>query len=149
MSIVGMALALGVVNWVATEIVVTSVIFEDIRRVVDGLGKRLKPRHPCLSRKVCYFLNCALCVGIWIGFIEAFAFGGPLQPHGLWASWAAFIANGLLYKAPGHVLLQLNAWFHNRNELFKAQIQLVRRQTDSESLEASWGSATGADRVSA
>ncbi len=123
-----LVLFLGGVNWMATEIVVTSVIFEDVRRAVDRFGKHIGRRFPQVGKKLCYFVKCALCVGVWIGFIEAFAFGGPLHPHGIWAAWAAFIANGLLYKAPGHLLLQVNAWFHHRVELTKWQADLAKQE---------------------
>jgi hypothetical protein len=120
-----LVLLLGSVNWIATEIIVTSVIFKDVREIIDRCGERVKARYPRIGEKICYFLTCALCVGVWIGFMEALAFGGPLQPLG-WASWAAFIANGLAYKAIGHLLLQLNAWFHNRVELMKWQAQAAK-----------------------
>lgn len=118
-------LALGAVNWIATEIIASSVIFKDVREAVDKVGERIVGRFPRIGEKVCYFLKCALCVGVWIGFAEAAVFGGPLHPEGMWA-WSAFIANGLLYKAPGHLLLQINAWFHNRVELLKHLAEAAR-----------------------
>lgn len=123
-----LVLFLGAVNWVTTEIVVTSVIFKDVREAADKLGTRIKQKHPRIGEKVCYFLKCALCVGVWIGFIEAAAFGGPLHPHGVWAAWAAFVANGLLYKAPGHLLLQLNGLFHNLVELLKWRADAAKNE---------------------
>lgn len=137
-----LVLFLGGVNWIATEIVVTSVIFEDAREVVDKFGKWVRKRFPRTGRKVCYFLKCALCVGVWIGFIEAAAFGGPLHPHGTWAVWAAFIANGLLYKAPGHLLLQINGWFHNRVELMKWQALLAKGEACEREELAELGNTT-------
>jgi len=143
-----LVLFLGAVNWVTTEIVVTSVIFKDLRDAADKLGTRIKKRYPRIGEKVCYFLKCALCVGVWIGFIEAAAFGGPLHPHGEWAAWATFLANGLLYKAPGHLLLQLNGWFHNRVELLKWQAEAAKYDADErrELAELSGAKASSGDR---
>ena len=75
-----LVLGLGLVNWIAVEVIVTSVVFKDLREVVDRLGRHIKSRHPRIGEKVCYFLTCALCVGVWVGFVEASVFGGPLQP---------------------------------------------------------------------
>jgi len=121
-------LFLGLVNWVATEIVVTSIIFKDIREWTDNLGMRLKKRHPRTGEKLCYFLKCALCVGVWIGFVEALVFDGPLHSQLTWIGWAAFVANGLLYKGVGHLLLQVNAWFHHRIDLMKVDVQMKQRE---------------------
>lgn len=137
-----LVLFLGAVNWVATEIVVTSVIFEDVRKLVDKLGRRIETRFPRAGSKVRYFVKCPLCVGVWIGFVEAAAFGGPLHPHGIWAVWAAFVANGLLYKAPGHLLLQVNAWFHHRVELTKQQASLAELEVSERKELADLGSNT-------
>lgn len=123
-------LMFGAVNWVATEIVVNSVIFKDIREKVGTWGNRVKVRYPRTGEKISYFLTCALCVGVWIGFIEAAVFGGPLHTDIPWLSWSMFVANGLAYKAVGHLLLQINGWFHNRNELMKQQVALVVREQD-------------------
>ena len=101
-------LYLGIVNWMATVIITESVIFEDFRDMVRRYGKSLEANHPRIGRKVCYFVTCALCMGTWIGFIEAIVFDGPLR---FW--WLSFIANGLLYKGIGHLFLQLNALAHH------------------------------------
>lgn len=125
---------LGLVNWIATEVIVTSVIFKDVREVMDRLGKRVSQRSPRLGEKICYFLKCALCVGVWVGFIQAAFFSGPLQLEGWW-SWATFIANGLLFKGAGHLFLQVNGWFHNRIELMKSQVQAIKSEEERRSSE--------------
>ena len=134
-------LFLGGVNWVATEIIVTSVIFEDVREAVIKLGARVEERHPRIGRKVSYFCKCALCVGIWIGFAEAIVLGGPLHPGGIWA-WSAFIVNGLIYKFVGHLLLQVNAAFHNAVELLQQHVRLTKNRATISRIEALERSAT-------
>lgn len=48
--------------------------------------------------KVAYLFHCHLCLGLWIGWAVALVIPGPL-PH--------FLLNGLLYKAVGHVVLEV------------------------------------------
>lgn len=98
---------LGLVNWIATIIITESVIFEDVRSVVTSRADCIGRRHPSIGRKLRYFVTCALCMGTWVGFIQAICFGGPLE-----FGYLSFVANGLLYKAIGHLFLQINAWFH-------------------------------------
>lgn len=104
-------LFLGLVNWIATIIIVESVIFEDVREWVQRRGKLMEATRPRAGRKVGYVLTCALCVGTWVGFVEALCFGGPLRFGVL-----SFIANGLLFKALGHLFLQVNALAHHKIE---------------------------------
>jgi|GEM_PF-3713904 len=133
---------LGAVNWIVTLMLVSALIFEDLRELFDKLGKRVEKRHPRVGRKISDFFKCALCVGVWIGFIQAGLFGGPLRLEGGWA-WATFIANGLLYKAVGHLLLQVNAWFHGRVELLKWLARCAEHEAkeyrDRRDLEAGLG----------
>lgn len=48
--------------------------------------------------KVAYLFHCHLCLGLWVGWAVALVIPGPL-PH--------FLLNGLLYKAVGHVVLEV------------------------------------------
>lgn len=125
----------GLVNWIATEIVVNSVVFEDVRELVSGFGRRVHKRHPRIGHKITYFTGCCLCVGVWVGFIEALVFGGPLQIHAGWLAWASFIANGLAYKAVGHLLLQVNGSFHNGVELLKQKAALAAHAVHNAEVE--------------
>lgn len=109
-------IALGLVNWIVTVIVTQNKVCEDVREFVEHFGTWLEPKSKRLGGKVKYFASCPMCVGVWLGFAEAAAFGGPLHPHPSWASW---IANGLLYKAIGHLVLQLSAVLHNVSEMTK------------------------------
>lgn len=102
-------LFLGLVNWIATIIITESVIFEDVRAYVERRGKLLEATHPRAGRKLSYFVTCALCMGTWVGLVEALCFGGPLS-FGI----LSFVANGLLFKALGHLFLQVNALAHHK-----------------------------------
>lgn len=116
------------VNWLATTIFVESSLFAPARdwivrksqRVV-WKGQRLKlpftfpegttPEEAAEAQiiftnpwaKVGQLVTCHMCTGTWVGFIQAAVFGGPF------AGWYAVIANGLLYKAGGHLILELRS----------------------------------------
>lgn len=85
-------LALGLVNWIVTLILVEGVIFNDAR---DEICRRFPGR-------VAYFVTCHLCAGTWVGLILGF-FGGPF------GDWHWFILNGLAIKAIGHVTLEVTS----------------------------------------
>lgn len=81
----------GLINWLATTIVVEGKIFEPVRNRVHGEYAR-------------YFVGCHLCAGVWVGFIEAvvyMAFGAAFP----FTSWWLVLANGLAFKAVGHLTL--------------------------------------------
>lgn len=123
---VGLPILLGLVNWIVTVIVTQGAILEELRNKVKTFGSRLEVDSPhkitkLVGGKLNYFVACPLCVGTWIGFAEAASFGGPLHPHPAWAAW---IASGLLYKAIGHLSLQVSANLHNRAEYLKAQTEV-------------------------
>lgn len=115
---------LGLINWIATIIIVESVIFEDVRAFIERRGKLLEHNHPRAGRKLSYFITCALCTGTWVGFVEALCFGGPLS-FGI----LSFIANGLLFKALGHLFLQVNALAHHKVQEFR-DFHVMRSMTD-------------------
>ena len=85
------ALQLGLVNWLATTIVVESALLEPVR-------VRVERRWPRLG----YLLDCHLCTGTWVGFALAAAF----RRH---PGVAGFVFDALLYKAIGHLVLDVVA----------------------------------------
>lgn len=116
------------INWVATTVFVEASLFEPYRswvirraeRVATPTGLHKLPyvwpegtteeqaSNPQIVYvkpwgKVAQLITCHLCLGTWVGFIEAAVFGGPF--HG----WYAIIANGLLFKAGGHLILELRS----------------------------------------
>ena len=127
------------INWVATYILVSGVIFEDYRNWVKGIAKRIQRRAPRTGKQLAYLVSCALCMGTWVGFALAVVLPGPVHPrHPWWApSWmiatVAIILNGLLYKAVGHLFLQVNGWFHSRIELMNSETKANRVISESES----------------
>lgn len=88
-------IAAGLVNWIATLIIVEGVIFDDARRWVTRRADRAG------WWKLSYLVTCHLCAGTWVGFALALVVRGPL-PGG-------FIVNGLAYKAVGHITLEVTA----------------------------------------
>lgn len=84
----------GLVNWLATTVIVEGKIFEPVR-MLPFVQSREKLR---------YLVGCHLCAGVWVGIIEAVAFtalGAP-QPY---AGWWLLLANALAFKAVGHLIL--------------------------------------------
>ena len=65
----------------------------DASRVIYH-GRWLKPAQ---------LATCYLCIRVWIGFAQAAYFGGPF------GGWAHIVANGLLYAAGGHLILELRS----------------------------------------
>ena len=81
-DMLGLVVAAGFVNWVATVIVVESSLFFPVRR----LFYRIRMHK---------LIDCGLCVGTWVGFFLAILTPGPFNN---------MILDGLLYKSLGHVL---------------------------------------------
>jgi hypothetical protein len=102
---------LGLINWFATMLIVEAEITFPIRRGAELLVDRLMMSgHRRLGRiadKLSYLLHCHMCCGTWVGLIEAAVFGGPF--HG----FTGWVANGLLFKAIAHLVLELRpqSWY--------------------------------------
>jgi|FLYL01.1.fsa_nt_gi hypothetical protein len=100
-------IALGLVNWIATTILVESELFRSVREYVD---RRAWDARWEWSRRVWnkarYLIRCHLCTGTWVGLVQASVFGSP------WDGVTGWIAGGLLYRAVGHLVLELRpqAW---------------------------------------
>lgn len=86
-------LYLGLVTWLATLIIVEGKIFDTPRQWVVSYA----------PGKLSYLVTCHLCAGTWVGFALAAVAGGPF------GGWAAIVLNGLLYKAIGHLVLEVVA----------------------------------------
>lgn len=120
MDVFSTVVLLGFANWLATIIIVESVIFEDIRSGMTRLGARLKRSgHPNVGRKLGYVLGCHLCSGTWVGF--ALAVAVPGVPFHLRWWWASVVLNGLVIKGIGHALLEILSLARNTNALLSAK----------------------------
>lgn len=118
----------GLINWIVTTIFVESHLFARPRDwvvrkglvVVTQTGRHRMPyiwpedttaEEADAGRIVPYgwrgkfsqLVTCHLCVRVWVGFALALYLGGPL------GGWAAPVANGLLYAAAGHLVLELRS----------------------------------------
>ena len=129
---VALVLFAGLLNWIITQILVAGGLFHEYREWVGRHGKRIALRRPILGNKLAYFVSCPLCVGTWIGFAQGVVMPGPLQLIG-WMSWFNWAANGLVYKAVGHLFFQLNGWFHSRIELMNSETKATQIVSESES----------------
>jgi hypothetical protein len=114
------AVEMGLVCWLATLVLVDGFVFATPRRAVKDGGERLEAfggrlvdagrRVRCgrvcreVGGKIAYLPYCQLCTGVWVGLALAVAVPGPLagQPFGV-------LLDGLLYKAVGHIVLELTA----------------------------------------
>lgn len=94
----------GLVNWLATYIWVEGEVFREVREFAD---KHLPP-------KLRYLFHCPLCAGTWVGFLEAALIPGPFTGP------IALFLNGLLYKAAGHLILEVAAILRHQNALLEA-----------------------------
>jgi hypothetical protein len=120
---------IAIVNWLVVTILVESTLFDPWRQFVLRLGahitladgtklppsgkipegvtqQQIEQAHvtkAAWSIKLAQLVTCHMCLGVWVGFAEALYFGGPF--HG----WAAIVANGLLFKAGGHLVLELRS----------------------------------------
>jgi hypothetical protein len=84
-------LVAGLINWLATTVLVEGKIFEWLRNSVNG-------------EYMAYLVRCHLCTGVWVGIAMAIAFtalGAP-EPY---TGWWLLLANALAFKAAGHMLL--------------------------------------------
>lgn len=119
------------INWFATFVLVESTLFapwrdfcvkKGQRILLDGVVYRLPftfpsgtdpanpPTYEIIFKgpwfKVGQLVTCHTCTGVWVGFIEAIVLGGPFSLR--WGILTV-IANGLLFKAGGHLILELRA----------------------------------------
>jgi hypothetical protein len=114
-------LALGLVNWLATVLLVESEVTRPIREWVDKRYRSARIRYPELSAsnwapevsrhgwrtvlwyKARYFVGCQLCTGTWVGWILAALTIGWHAPLG--TGILGIVLAGLFYKAIGHIVL--------------------------------------------
>lgn len=102
---IGTVLAAGLICWLVTHIIVEGVVFDWLRDWIDDHA----------PRKIQQLIHCELCTGTWVGFILAALIPGPIAP--LW------ILNGFLYKAVGHLILELWAILYGVNAILAHRVR--------------------------
>ncbi len=85
---------------------------EYVRQVLVGAGQ------PTKHYKVKASYICQLCAGVWIGLGLALWTPGPL---------GNFFLDGLLYKAVGHLVLEVQSLLRFSTELIKSHKRSTRR----------------------
>lgn len=90
--------ALGLVNWIATCIIVDAELTRPCREWVE-----CRRHEHVVWDKLAYLVSCHLCAGTWVGIVTA------LVVTSVWPSWTGVIASGLAYKAVGHLTLEASA----------------------------------------
>ena len=113
-------IALGLVCWFATYLIVESEFFRPLRDTVTGLRswtvvklnrstRRLPARFwntaALFWAKVDYLFGCHTCTGTWVGLVLAF-----YAPAVFGLGLAQFVLVGLLIKAIGHIVLILHKY---------------------------------------
>lgn len=94
----------GLVVWLVTLVLVEGFVFEWYREGIRKFYQQayIKGRSGfTLSalQKWAYLSTCHLCTGVWVGWAVAAIVGGPWH----------WLLSGLLYKAIGHVILEVTA----------------------------------------
>lgn len=118
MSVFSTVVLLGFANWLATTIIVESVIFEDVRLTMRRAGDRLKSAgRESVGHKLGYVLGCHLCSGTWVGF--ALAVAVPNTPFHLRWWLPTVVLNGLVIKGIGHALLEVFSLARNLNAMLE------------------------------
>jgi len=114
----GTVIALGLINWLVTLLLVESEVTRPIREWVNNRYLLTSIAYavestptvhsdgwkPVLWYKAKYFVGCQLCTGVWVGQVIAILtmWNKPLGSGVLGVVFA-----GLLYKAIGHLVLIL------------------------------------------
>lgn len=96
-----LVVALGIVCWLTTLIVVESELFREPREFCTNR----KGRGFC-SNKLAYLVGCHLCTGTWIGLLIA-VLTPAIRPFG--PGVLGLVLVGLTYKAIGHITLEVTA----------------------------------------
>jgi hypothetical protein len=94
----------GLVNWLATWIIVEAEVFREVREWFKAKCASLP--NKTLGKKLCYLVECQLCAGTWVGLGLSLFLGGPMEVSIPMIGW---MLNGLLYKAVGHLILEVQA----------------------------------------
>lgn len=118
---------LGIVNWLATMIVVESEICRPLREwvtrryerydyfesIVPASDWRQKDhRRLVFWQKVKYLVGCHLCAGTWVGLVLA-ALVPEVRPVG--TGFVGWVIAGLAIKAIGHITLEVTAVLRRTN----------------------------------
>lgn len=138
---IGATVFAGAVCWLATLILVEGVIFQGCREWLKVKCDRIRER--CLDRdnevrgtwmarnahaaagKIGYLVTCHLCAGTWVGIaLTPFAHG----PFHSTIFGVTALLNGLLYKAMGHLFLEIQAVLMTRSAWQKAQADAQRHE---------------------
>lgn len=110
----------GLINWLATWIICEGKVFEDVR---EWLKKRFGEES-----KWAYLSTCHLCAGTWVGLGLSILLPGPLVARTPIASW---MLNGLLYKAVGHLILEMASYARFSVALKSAQYRETQTQGEA------------------
>jgi hypothetical protein len=134
----------GLVNWLATYIIVAGVIFEGTRAKINAGCNRLvlfssmlgttsvlerawSRLLSLLGTKLDYLVSCQLCCGVWVGFVLTAFAHGPFRSSVI---GVAVLLNGLLIRAVGHIVLELTSLARNKNKLLTQQAKAHQQRLD-------------------
>ncbi len=122
----GTVVALGLANWVVTLILVEGFVFEWYREGLRMLRQRALTRRQAhralVLQKWAYLAHCQLCTGVWVGWALALVVPGPWH----------WVITGLVYKAIGHLTLELTAAVKSFGQAQEARACLPRQLPPSD-----------------
>lgn len=111
----------GLVNWLATWIIVESKLFEGVREWVQKKAGE--------ESKLAYLTTCHLCAGTWVGLALSTVLTGPLAPTTALSMLNAVLTvllNGLLFKSVGHLLLEVATFARHSVAIREQQVELTK-----------------------
>ena len=111
-------IALGLINWFATYLIVESEFFKGYREWVDRRAERAERFLTFwFWQKIAYFKDCHACTGTWVGLALA-----PFAPAVFGPGILPFVLVALLVKAIGHLVLVV----HKYGEALTEDLRLRR-----------------------
>lgn len=123
------------VNALVTWILVESFLFKGLQTKIRNWGcRKAQPRLDArkgggVGEKLAYLVSCPLCLGVWVGFAQAWYFGGPFSAK---LAVVTIAYNGLVFKAFGHVFYQLLAALHFANSWLCEQARSAKAANRAE-----------------
>lgn len=136
MATVGLLLALGLVNWFATLLVVESEFFRPVRAWISRHASNARRRRDNAQTRigwwfwralaygrgrVDFMINCHMCAGTWVGFFMV-----PFAPMVFGTGITGWVLTGLLIKALGHGVLVLHKLGEERTRQHKYAANQLR-----------------------
>lgn len=105
-------IALGLVNWFATYLVVESEFFRSLREWIERKERDAKRQFTYwFWGRMDYLFNCHTCSGTWVGLVLA-----PFAPSIFGGGFFSYIVVALLIKSIGHLTLVVHKFLEGKTK---------------------------------